>query len=128
MVEKVKLITRKLLDGHPITQQLSDFQHIYGLQNYLSYLPQLWQSFTLPVHFKNGNHLLLNEKITIYSSNKKIFFSKIELYLLNERISKSQKKYIVILELRIYQRAKLIGTVEITLLSEVSWNENCQTN
>lgn len=123
MVAKLKLITQNKLNNYLLQIQLKKFQCCYQIDGYLSFLPLLWQELiNLPVKYKNGKNWLLTEKSTILNNQQPLFFSAVKLYLVSETVT-SKKKYLVTLELQIYQLNEIVMKSQLTLLSENSWNE-----
>ena len=99
-----------------------------GQKNFLSLLPQLWQELEgIPYSLKNGENWLLSEEIIRYPSSN-YSFDKLKLYLLSEHITRHSKKYIINLSLEITSNTKLLAQIDLSLLSEDSWNEIIQKN
>lgn len=117
----MQLITRNKLNNHLIKKRLSKFQNCYQIKNSLVFWSTLWQDLTnLPAKFKNGSSWLLTEKIIVNQLNNLSRCDEIELYFMDEQLVKG--KYLVTLELRIIQQLKMVIKIQLTLLSEESWN------
>ena len=109
-------------------KSLSRHFKLEGQKNFLSLIPQLWQELEgIPHSLKNGENWLLSEEIIRYPSSN-YSFDKLKLYLLSENLTRHSKKYIINLSLEITSNTKLLAQINLSLLSEDSWNEIIQKN
>ena len=122
------LVAQRRFSNDFILENMLKYKNIFDSQDFLSLFPQAWQLLeNFPNQLKNGQSWLVSEEIIRYSFSK-FSFDKLELYLLNERVTARSQKYLVNLSLSLTKHSELLAKINLTLLSEESWNENIQKN